>query len=53
MTKRRRFANQAELAVQLKPYALDVPDEHIEQVLDGLVELGVSVDQLVRIEVDE
>lgn len=53
MTKRRRFANQAELAVQLKPYSPNVPDEHIEQVLNGLVELGVSVDQLVRIEVDE
>lgn len=53
MTQRRRFANQAELAIQLKPHLLDVPDEHIEQVLNGLVELGVCVDQLVRIEVDE
>lgn len=53
MTKRRRFANQAELAVQLKPYTADVPDEHVAKVLDGLVELGVVVDMLVRIEVDE
>jgi hypothetical protein len=53
VVKRRRFANQDELVVQLKPYASGVPDEHIKQVLDRLVELGVSVDQLVRIEVDE
>jgi hypothetical protein len=53
MVKRRRFANQAELVIQLKPYTADVPDEHIKKVLDALVELGVSVDQLVRIEVNE
>lgn len=53
MTQRRRFATQDELVVQLKPYTPDVTDEHIDQVLNGLVELGVPVDQLVRIEVDE
>lgn len=53
MPKRRRYATRPELMELLAGRVPDAEPACLERVLDGLSELGVAVDGLVKVSVDE
>lgn len=50
--RRRRYMTRDELTAEVSAER-DLPIPQIEQILDALAHMGVNVDQLVKIEVDE
>jgi hypothetical protein len=53
MPRRRRYATRTELIGLIAGRVPDTEPAAIERFVDGLTELGVQVDQLVKVVVDE